>query len=809
MRKPDYVPLRVDALADAMGLEKREARKLKRTINTLLEEGAVAKVKTDRYCLPGDADLVSGTIYFRQSGAATLVPDSAPEKSPAEVLSIRAEDTGIALHGDKVLARYKFNERGYGYHNRGKNQSKQVEPRFARVIRVLNRARETFSGTLQQSRHFWHVIMDDPRIVQDFLVPDPARTEVFPPPKEGDKVLVRLVEWRQRHLNPQGEILEVLGKTHTPGAEFKALLHKYNLSPEFPENVIQETRDVPEKVQPKDIRKRLDCRELFTFTIDPDDAKDFDDALSIEDLENGETRVGIHIADVTAYVRPGTVLDKEAQKRGNSTYLVGCVIPMLPHALSNGICSLVEDEDRLTKSVFLTFTRNGKIRESEFANTVIRSNKRLTYHQAVAFLKKDDFEAIRATPLPPAHQTGSTGRNLQEVSNKEMARLQQAIRTLWDFASKYRQQRLRSGSLDIDMPESKIYVDREGYADRIEVVHYDESHQLIEEFMLLANETVAKHLSEANIPYISRVHDEPDPDKLVDLRETLLLHGIEVGDLTNRKEVRKLMDILRTHPQGHTLKVAFLRSLKQACYRAEANGHYGLAKRFYAHFTSPIRRYADLIDHRIFNFYLTKTNNSTADARKAKVYKKGELDSLAQHISVTEQNSTEAERESVKIKLLEYFERELQKEERTAFEAVVLDTVNHGMFVELKESSAYGLVHISTLRDDLYRLNPEGNALIGRRQKRRYNQGQTVKVQVERVDRYKRQIDFSLASDEDAQAPSQSFPKRPSQNKPKKKQQTGKDGGRRAKQKQAQGKKDSQAPGSRKRKGHRRNRKQG
>jgi len=740
----DYVPMTYDSIARTLKLDRNQTKRLKRTIHRMLSEGTIAKVKRDKFCLPKDADLVSGIIKFRQSGSAVLIADKQDRKDQ-DPLQIRAEDTWVALHGDRVLVRL-IRQQQKSFYRRKQRHHPAHDPsqKFARVIRILQRANETLTGTLKKSRQFYYVIPDDPRIVQDILVLPPEKAELFPPPQEGDKVVVRLHEWEQKHLNPEGEIIEILGKTHEPGAEFKAILHKYKLDPQFPRHVLTDTAKIPTEVRKRDVKRRKDCRDLLTFTIDPDDAKDFDDALSIEELDDQRLRIGIHIADVSAYVKHNSHLDKEAQKRGNSTYLVGSVIPMLPHALSNGICSLVEGQDRLVKSVFITFDAKGRHIDTAFANSVIHSSKRLTYRQAYAFLNAVSLEEVRQTPLPPSHQTGSTGRSLTELSDTEMVALQKAIRQLWAIAAKLRKARMRHGSLELDMPEVKIFVDEQGYADRLDRIENDESHQLIEEFMLLANESVAKALWELNLPYISRVHDEPDADKLNELRDYMITVGIPIGDLNQKAEVTRLLRKIKDHPQSHTLRIAFLRSLKQACYRAENDGHYGLAKTFYAHFTSPIRRYADLIVHRIFDGYLTKRGIDSAPKRIAKTYPKAELDSLSEHLSHTEQNSTEAERESVKTKLLEFFERELEKSEKSKFKAYITDIKNHGIFIELVDSMAFGMVHVSTLQDDLYRVSDDGTSLIGRRQQKKFSIGDIICVSVERVDRFKRQIDFRI-----------------------------------------------------------------
>lgn len=772
-KAPDYIPIRQEEIIAVLKLGPDPAKRARKILTQLLNAGEIATIKKDRLCLTDDANLVSGCIQFRQSGSAFLIPDSEKGKKGAAGYPVKAEDCGVSMHGDHVLARLE-DRKSYGYRgnprNRGRGrrraggteggrergrtndnrryaQHDSNEKPNVRVIRILKRARETIVGNLKKGHHTYFVIPDDPRIIQDILVPDPSNSKsknFSKAPKVGDKVVVKMIEWTQRHLNPEGEIVEVLGKTHAPDAEFKGILHKYQLNPSFPAAVQKQTETIPDHVRAQDCEGRRDCRDLFTFTIDPDDAKDFDDALSIENLEDGRHRIGIHIADVSAYVKPNTPLDREAQERGNSTYLVGTVIPMLPHALSNGLCSLVEAQDRLTKSVFITFSAKAKIEALDFANTVIRSNKRLTYRQAYAFMKNDDLEAVRQTPLPPKHQTGSTGRSLKELSSEEMNALQINIRTLWDIAHKLRQLRFSNGSLDLEMSEIKIYVDPEGYADRIEKQENDESHQLIEEFMLCANEQVARNMKRNRFPCLYRVHDEPDEEKLQELRQTMTTFGINCGNLSKSREMSLLLKQLKEHPQGYTLKVHVLRSLKQAQYRGSADGHYGLAKSDYTHFTSPIRRYSDLVVHRVFDAYMSQSGNDSALEKPEIKYSQAKLNSLGEHLCITERNSVDAERESSKTKLLEFYERELQKEIRQSFDAVITDIKNHGLYIEITETMAFGMVHISTLVDDFYHLSEDGTYLMGRKKKKKYSIAQHIQVEVDRVDRFKRQIDFRV-----------------------------------------------------------------
>lgn len=741
LKDPEYIPLSIDRLAEKMEIPAEDFTRFKKEVSQHLRQGTLVKLKKNRVCLPRDADLITGTLRFRQSGSATLFPDNIDGAEARPPYHINAEDTGVSMHGDRVVGRIHPDRRRFRSRQNRARHPGAPSTETVRIIRILDRANKSLTGTLKRSRMFHYVIPDDPRIIQDILVPDPKHSKLSPRPKVDDKVIVRLDPWEQRHLNPEGNIIKVLGKTHTPGAEYEALLHQFDLNPEFPPSVLKEVATFPSKVTSADLDNREDLRSLYTTTIDPQDAKDFDDALSLVEEKDGTFTIGIHIADVSHYVRPGTALDREARKRGNSTYLVGTVIPMLPRKLSNGLCSLVENEDRLTKSVFINCTPAGKVLKSRFANSVIRSNKRLTYEQAYAFLFEDNLDKVVARPDPPAHQTGSTGRSLRDLNRKELVAIKETLDKLWGVASKMRRHRMRSGSLELDMPETKIYVDKKGYAETIVRVEQDESHQLIEEFMLAANEAVARSFNERNLPGIHRVHDEPDPEKLDEFGEYLETFGLQSGDLNIRRNLNEALRKLRDHPQSHTLRISFLRSLKQACYRASADGHFGLAKKHYTHFTSPIRRYSDLVVHRIFARHLVKGGHKFHKKR----YTFSDLASIAQHLSLTEQNSTEAERESVKIKLLEFFERELTKAKPSRFEAVIMDVRNHGMFVELTESMAYGLIHISTLRDDLYKLNPSHTAIVGRRKRNRYTVGDKIEVSVARVDRFKRQIDFMVS----------------------------------------------------------------
>lgn len=745
----NYTPLDKLGLAKALNLAKRDRRKLDYELRLLLSQG-VANRLDDGLIGPGKSQedsRLKGKINFRQNGSAIFVPEKSDDGKDVEAINIEPYNTGVAMHGDIVTVEVeeKGKKADTPWERALKKSSKARDNRpQGEVTSIVKRARETIVGNLQQTRFSFHVTPDDPRLIHDVTIQDPKLSGVEPLPTQGSKVVVQLDPWENRSKSPSGKIILNLGATHEPHAELMAIFHKYNLNPAFPKPVVAEANAIPETVQKPQLKNREDLRSVFTFTIDPDDAKDFDDALSIEEKEHGQLRIGIHIADVGAYVFPGTDLDKEAKERGNSTYLVGKVVPMLPYELSNGICSLKEDVDRLTKSVFITFDESKKIIDVDFANTVIRSNKRLTYKQAYCMLKNDDIKAIRELPLPPAHQTGATGRSLQDLSDEELSDLQKGVRQLWSIASKVRKERMKKGSLDLDISETKIFVDENGFADRLEKIENDESHQLIEEFMLLANEKVALETRRALIPNVYRVHEDPDEEKLGELRQYLSTYGIETADLTLRGELKKAIKAIEKHPQGHILKTQLLRSLKKAKYSSSPDGHFGLSKENYCHFTSPIRRYSDLIAHRQFNTLLTKVKGKPPLDGKTVNYSAGDISTIAEHLSLTEINSTEAERDSVKVKILEFFERELEKTEPTTFAAVVTEVRTHGMFIELVESNAFGMVHVSNMPGDRYKPNPSGTAMVGRRPGNKFTVGQEIQVKVDKVDRFKRQVDFKI-----------------------------------------------------------------
>jgi ribonuclease R len=710
LSRKDYRPLNKIEIARKFGLSGRARVALRKTLRDLERAGEIARIRKDRYVLPAEADLITGKLFVHPAGYAFLTS----EKQGLPDVFIAAENVGTAMHGDRVVARISPELPAGRIKGR----------REGRVIRILERAHDTIVGTLQRSRSFYYVVPDDPRFVHDIYVRPVGAIQDGRSSQSaatvGDKVVVRLDDWQSRHVNPEGEIIEVLGPASAPGVDVLSIIRKYHLPTEFPSDVLEQAERIPQDVDAQQITGREDLRNQFIVTIDPDDARDFDDAINVEKLPNGGWQLGVHIADVAAYVEPGSALDREARRRGNSVYLPDRVIPMLPERLSNGVCSLQPEVDRLTHSVFIQFDKRGVAKSARFARSVIRSAHRLTYKEAYAILTS-----------PPRDQLG------------------ERLHLAWELAALLRRKRFQHGALDLDFPEVKVWVDSQGKPVRLERVENDESHQLIEEFMLAANEAVARDLKKRAIPTIYRVHENPDPEKLAEYREFALSFGYKIGDLTHRAELQRLLAEIRGKPEEQALKVGLLKSLKRARYDPQPLGHYGLAKTNYLHFTSPIRRYADLVVHRALGRDGTPLPSSASErrSRSGPPYHMGmaEIASIAEHISTTERNAADAEIDATQMKKLEFFQQQLAGRKPQIFSATVVDVRNFGLMVELPDALLTGLIHVSSLTDDFYVFEPAWRQLVGRRSRKRFRVGDKLSVFVARVDIFKRQVDFAIA----------------------------------------------------------------
>jgi ribonuclease R len=705
----DYVPMNVPELLRRLRLPPNRQQDLQAALRQLEQTGRLARIKGNRYILPREADLIPGRIRMNRQGRGFLQPDDPGLKE----ITIPESATGTALHEDRVLVRQDVRARGL------RSGAPVAVADTGTVVRVLERRRTQFVGTLQRSAQFLFVIPDDPRIPHDVYVSQPR--DVGRAPHVGDKVVVELREWQSRHTNPEGEIIEVLGPPDAEGVDMLSVLRQYDLPLHFPKHVLHEARSFGASIQAHELRGRVDCRRHQVITIDPDDAKDFDDAICLQRVGQDQWRLWVHIADVSHYVKPGSQLDLEARKRGNSTYLVDRVIPMLPEALSNELCSLKPGVDRLTKCVEFLLSREGRVLNTEFYSAVIHSQRRFSYQEAFAILQRK--------PAGP---------------------IEQMLHHAHELARRIRSARFKAGSLELDFPEMKIRLDEYGRVARIERVENDASHQLIEEFMLLANEAVATRLMSERRPAIYRVHEEPDPRRLEEYREEVLSHNVPCGNLGRRVDVQRLLQKLSSLAIGPALKIGFLKSLMRARYAVEPIGHYGLAKRKYAHFTSPIRRYADLVVHRA----LFDQHPGSPSA----------LQQTAEHISLTERNSADAERDSKDVKLFAFLNAQLQSGRPEAYPALVTDVRNFGFFVDVPGLATSGLVPLSTLEHEFFIFEPTRNHLIGRRTRRIIRLGDRVTVQIAKVDTFKKQVDFRLASATGGREPA--GPKLPSQGAP-------------------------------------------
>jgi len=542
--------------------------------------------------------------------------------------------------------------------------------------------------------------------------------------------VIQFTNWENRHVNPEAEIIEVIGPADNPSLDTLAIMRQYGLPEAFPVEVMREAGASASRLSQPGLR--LDLRDHFIFTVDPATAKDFDDALSLERDEEGRRVLGVHIADVCHFVARGNALDREALERGNSVYLPDKVIPMLPEELSNGLCSLKPDQDRLAFSAFITFDEAGRVVRSRFARTLIRSRLRLTYEQALQVLETPRGMAC-AVPLPDG---------ARELTGE-----------VCELAMQLRARRMAQWALDIDMPENQVVIGKNGMIEDIRPVVNDVSHQMIEECMVAANEAVDREISEKGMKLIHRLHEEPAADKIEMLTADLHDMGYQPGQLNHRRNLMEFIQRIKETPLANSAQVAILRSMKRAVYSSKAGGHFGLAKKFYAHFTSPIRRYPDLVVHRILAAILESRGNP---------YPAEELERLAVHCSETEQVAQEAERELLEIKKYRFLAQQIEQKEVRVYDAVVVKVMNFGLFVELDGLGVQGLVHVSALSDAFVKYDPAAKAL--RAGAEVYKLGTRLKVMAVKVDFDKRRIDFVMTAP--TAAPGNAAPRRERRRQP-------------------------------------------
>jgi len=670
-------------------ISEHEYSALKSALHKLYEENFLAKngKRFKLNTIPAD-NRITGKLEINQGGYGFVIPGS---KEIGDIF-IAARNLSTAFSGDTVeVALF------------AKQKRKNFE---GQIIKVIKRKREEIVGTLKKSNSFYFVKPDDPGIHRDIYI-DISHLKGA---KKGDKVIVSNLFWNTSMLNPEAEIIEVIGESGLEETEAIAIAREFNLPYKFPDKVIAEADKIESEISPDEINRRVDFRHENVFTIDPEDAKDFDDALSVKELENGNYLIGIHIADVSHYVKSNTQLDKNALKRGNSVYFVGQVIPMLPEKLSNNLCSLVLAKDRLTYSVIVELTQRGKIVKYDIKKSVINSKRRFTYDevQEIIETKKGDFA-------------------------KEIICLNNIARVL-------RKKRFREGGIEFFTPEIKFRLDDEGKPTEIFKKEIKESNMLVEEFMLFANKTVAHHIGSPEKtarPFIYRIHDLPDKEKIYEFARFLksLGYTFDPNSASQTLQFMNLMEQIKNTEEEALINELAIRSMAKAIYSVNNIGHYGLGFKYYTHFTSPIRRYSDLIVHRLLYNYIE--GNGAAN------YPLVKLEEISEHISQCERNAIEAERLSVKLKQIDYLKEHLGEE----FNAIISGIAHFGIFVKITDNLAEGLVRLRDLEGDFYVYDEKKYALIGRVSKKQFRLGDKVKVKLVRVDTDKTELDFIISNE--------------------------------------------------------------
>ncbi|WP_429884422.1 ribonuclease R [Geoalkalibacter halelectricus] len=687
-------PLTPEEIARHLGVGRREKKRLLDRLDDLVERGALVQLKGRRYALPRKVNLVTGTISMHRDGYGFV----STGESEGKDIFIPARFAREAMHGDQVQVRV---ERGL--------RSDKPE---GRIVRVMRRAHGTLVGRFEQTRKFAYLVPADPRLGQDLVIPRNARGKA----RSGQIVVARIDSFPSKNRNPEGTVLEVLGEPGEPEVEVLTVIHQHGLPHRFPAEVLAAADDIPDEVTPEDLDGREDLRDLFTVTIDGETAKDFDDAVAVRDEGSGRVRLWVSIADVGHYVTEGDVIDREAYVRGTSVYFPDRCIPMLPERLSNGICSLNPDVDRLVMTAEMLFDPEGVRLESRFYPAVIRSAARLTYTQVRAMIETGDATEIARRPEVFPH-----------------------LEVMKSLAERLQARRRQRGSLDFDLPEAEIILDLQGHIEDIVRGERYFAHRLIEEFMLAANEATAAFLTEREVPMLYRVHEPPAAEKLQQFQEFLSHFNLKLplrqGQVAPR-DLQQLLEQIAGRPEERMINQVMLRGMKQACYSPVNIGHFGLASDAYCHFTSPIRRYPDLVVHRILRRALRK--KGIAEGEKQRLAQT--LPEVGEQTSARERRAMEAERDIVALRKCQFMVQHLGER----FDGIVSGVQAFGFFVELKDYFLEGLVRISSLGDDFYHFEEERHRLIGEYGRRIFQIGDEVRVRVEHVDVERRQIDFTL-----------------------------------------------------------------
>ena len=682
-----YVPMKIKEIAVVLQIPREQRDELKEILDALVEEGKIALSKRGKYS-KGKTERLKGIFQANPRGFGFITPENGGDD-----VFVPEENINGAFQGDEV----EFIITGTPGGRR----------REGRVVRVLSHSVTHIVGLYEKNKNYGFVRPDNQRYLTDIYIPEGKSMDAV----SGHKVVVELTSYGGEHMKPEGYVVEIIGHINDPGTDILSIVKDYDLPVEFPEKVLNQAVRVGKDVSDADCQGRKDLREWMMVTIDGEDAKDLDDAVSVT-KEGGNFRLGVHIADVTNYVQEHSALDREALKRGTSVYLADRVIPMLPHKLSNGICSLNAGEDRLALSCIMTVSTEGDVTDHEIAETVVRVDRRMSYN-GVAKILDGDEKAVR--------------------ENKEFVPM---IRMMKELSEILREKRGRRGSINFDFPETKIELDENGHPVEIRPYERNAATKIIEDFMLLANETVAEEYFWRELPFLYRTHEAPDEEKMRQLGAFINNFGyhIHVRNEVRPKEIQKLLGKVEGTPEEPLISRLALRSMKQARYTTENTGHFGLAAKYYTHFTSPIRRYPDLQIHRIIKENLRGRLNEERISHYEQI-----LPEVAAQCSTRERTAEETEREVVKLKKAEYMQKRIGEE----YEGVISGVTKWGVYVELP-NTIEGLVHVADMRDDHYEFAEERYELVGEHTGKTYKLGQKVRVRVTEADRIQRTVNFEI-----------------------------------------------------------------
>ncbi len=692
MSSIDYKPMSYEELFHALDVEESLLTTVKKTLRLMEKDKIITRNKEDKYTIfKKKKSIVTGKLNMTSKGYGFLIPD---DKS--EDVFIPPGNFRGAINGDRVEVNLV-------------SSSKDKRRREGEVVKILERGNDIFVGTYQDNKRFGFVVPDDKKMPYDIFISGDDKKNA----KKGNVVLVKLTKWPKEDKNPEGKILEVIGNRGEKGVDIKLIIKKYNLPEEFPPKTLKFANNIETSVSEDSLKGRLDLRDERIITIDGIDAKDLDDAIMVERLPNGNFRLGVHIADVSNYVKENSSLDKEAFKRGTSVYLIDYVIPMLPQSLSNGICSLNPGVDRLTLSCIMEIDSKGKTLNYDIKESVIRSKARMTYEDVSKILKGD------------------------EELSKKYNDLIEDFKIMEELCLILYKKRIKRGAIDFDLKECKIELDEDGKPIKIEPYDRDISNRIIEEFMLCANETIAEHFYWAKIPFVYRIHEDPDEEKLERFSNFINNLGYNInqrGDSIHPKSLQKILSLVKNKNEEKVVNTLLLRSLKQARYASECIGHFGLSAKYYCHFTSPIRRYPDLMIHRIIKEFI----NSRINEKKQEMFEMA-VENASIQSSITERKAEEAERELDNIKKAEYMSERIGE----VYDGIISSVTGFGFFVELY-NTIEGLIPIDSIGPDFYYYDEENLALRGTYGDEVFKLGDKIKVEVSRVNIPTHEIYFDI-----------------------------------------------------------------